>query len=358
MDFARSGEEKALAEALAQILGDVCSPARIRAWEAGQVSFDDAFAAAMGGGGFLEAGLAFGDAPHFGVLAQLEEVAGRFLAPQLLSWQPAYAAFLLGDHPLARRIASGDLVAPLVPGRASLRREGDRLTGEAEGVLFVDRAQYTLVPLPSRRERLGEAFRSSVAVIPLARGDPSPAAAGEGVWAQLIPTQSLVPQWRLTFEQAPIAELIPIEPGREQPALSRLRTTLAAWATGAGSQAIELAAAYARERVQFDHPIGSYQSVQNRLVDAAIQVEQARMLVYRAAALIDAGDPQAADVSQLAKHHAGKAFAQAARGALMTFGGYGFTVDFDIQLYFRRAKEAQLSFEPRPSWELVPGFRS
>jgi acyl-CoA dehydrogenase len=141
-------------------------------------------------------------------------------------------------------------------------------------------------------------------------------------------------------------------------ALNRLRTCLAAWAVGAGSQALDLAAAYARERVQFDHPIGSYQSVQNRLVDAAIQVEQARMLVYRAAALIDADEAGAGDVARLAKHHAGKAFALASRGALMTFGGYGFTVDFDIQLYFRRAKEMQLAFEPRPSWDLVPAFRS
>src|SRR5579883_175298 len=348
MDFARSDEEKALAEALAQILGDVCSPARIRAWEADQVSFDDGFVSAVAGGGFLEAGLSFGDAPQFGVLAQLEEVAGRFLAPQLLSWQSAYAAFLLGDHPLASKVASGQLVAPLVPGRSELRLDGDRLSGAADGVPFLDRAsalliplpsQLALVPLPQQWERFGEG------------------AVADGLKAELVQTQSLVPQWRLTFDQTP-AEVLAVAPDRSAQALNRLRTCLAAWATGAGSQAIELASAYARERVQFDHPIGSYQSVQNRLVDAAIQLEQARMLVYRAAALIDSGDPAAEDVSRLAKHHAGKAFAQAARGALMTFGGYGFTVDFDIQLYFRQAKEAQLSFEPRPSWELVPGFRS
>jgi len=43
---------------------------------------------------------------------------------------------------------------------------------------------------------------------------------------------------------------------------------------------------------------------------------------------------------------------------MLTFGGYAFTVDFDIQLYFRRAKEAQLAFEPRPPWQLAPGFRN
>jgi alkylation response protein AidB-like acyl-CoA dehydrogenase len=177
------------------------------------------------------------------------------------------------------------------------------------------------------------------------------------VTATLVTTQSLVPQWRVAFDGAE-AELVPISRARQAQALDRLRTCLAAWSTGAGSRAIELASAYAREREQFGHPIGSYQSVQNRLVDAAIQIEQARMLVYRAASLIDGGDGAASDLAVMARHHAGKAFTQASRAALLTFGGYGFTVDFDIQLYFRRAKEAQLGFEPRPAWQLAPAFRS
>src|SRR5712692_7219415 len=133
MDFALSAEEKALAEALSQNLARVCSTARIRAWEADQVSFDDAFLEALAGGGFLEAGLPFGDCPSFAALAQLEEVAGRFLAPPLLSWQSAYAAFLLGDHPLAKRIAAGEIVAPLVPGRTELKGGVGRLPAEERG---------------------------------------------------------------------------------------------------------------------------------------------------------------------------------------------------------------------------------
>ncbi len=329
MDFGRSDEERALAEALAQNLERVCSTARVRAWETDRVSFDDAFLQAMVDGGFLEAGLPFGDAPQFAFLAQLEEVAGRFLAPQVLSWLSGYAASLLGDHTLARRVAAGEVVAPVVPGRANLHLKGGRLSGSADGVLFVDKALKVLAPV-----------EGGLALV--ATGDAA---------AERVDTQSLVPQWRLRFDAAPVIEVVPGW-GYEL-ALNRLRTCLAAWAVGAASQALDLAAAYARERVQFEHPIGSYQSVQNRLVDAAIQVEQARMLVYRAAAVEDDSD-----VARLAKYQAGKAFALASRGALMTFGGYGFTVDFDIQLYFRRAKEAQLSFEQRPDWELVPAFRS
>ncbi|HLY67178.1 MAG TPA: acyl-CoA dehydrogenase family protein, partial [Chloroflexota bacterium] len=258
---------------------------------------------------------------------------------------------LLGDHPLARRIAAGEVLAPLVPGRGSLRLEGDRISGWADGVQFLDRARQILLvsegraalleiesPLPAQRERVR-------------------VKAAEAVEAELVPMQSGVPQWRLTLESSPAPEIIELQPGRETQALTRLRTSLAAWATGAGAQAIELAVAYAKEREQFGHPIGSYQSVQNRLVDAAIQVEQGRMLVHRAAALIDTGSGEAEPMAVLARHQARKAFVQATRAAMLTFGGYAFTVDFDIQLYFLRAKEAQLAFEPRSLWAAVPGFR-
>ncbi|HEX6511933.1 MAG TPA: acyl-CoA dehydrogenase family protein, partial [Chloroflexota bacterium] len=322
MNFAPAAEEKALVASLTEALTRVCSPVRVRAWEAEQVSFDDAFLAAIRQGGYLEAGLAFGDCPSFGVLVQLAEVAGRVLAPPLFSWQAAYAAFLLDAHPLARRIAAGEVLAPVVPGRSNLVLSDGRLNGSADGVPFVDKAQTLLLPLPLGEGR-GEG--SQIALVPTSETE-----------VQLVTTQSLVPQWKLTFTQTE-AELVPGQAGRYEQALDRLRASLAAWSTGAGGRAIDLASAYGCAREQFGHPVGSYQSVQNRLVDAAIQVEEARMLVYRAAALIDAGQPEAGSVALLARRQADKAFVQASRAALLTFGGYGFTVDFDIQLYFRRS---------------------
>jgi alkylation response protein AidB-like acyl-CoA dehydrogenase len=326
MDFGQSAEEKMLAEALSGVLSEVCSTARLRAWEAERVSFDDAFWSAMSKAGFLETGLPGSDCASFSVLALLEETAGRFLAPQVLSWHSAYAAFLTGERELA---------AAAPPGRAGLQLSDGRLSGTAEGVLFLDRAAEVALPGPG--------------------GDGLAFVRTSDVQAELVETQSLVPQWRISLSEVS-PRMVPA-PALAL-ALTRLRACLAAWATGAAAQAIEVASAYARERRQFDHPIGSYQSVQNRLVDAAVQVEQARMLVYRAAALIDGGDPEAADLAVLARLQAGKAFVQASRAALLTHGGYGFTVDFDVQLYFRRAKEAQLSFEPRIDWPLAPAFRN
>ncbi|MDE3074699.1 MAG: hypothetical protein KGJ86_04655 [Chloroflexota bacterium] len=372
MDFSLAAEEKALVDALTEILRRVCSTARIREWETGRQSFDDAFIDALVQGDFLEAGLEFGDCPSFGVLVQLEEAAGRFLAPPVFSWLSGYAAFLLGEHPLARRIAAGWVPAPLAPGRGAVRLDGQRLAGAAEAVPFLDRANSLLLTVPAEGGASGSGQAGSLPHGIGRTGLTAPRQPGQrdgacvvlvdkdapGIQAVLVPTQSLVPQWSVRFTATPAMEIVAVGPERLAGALNRLRTCLAAWATGAGSRAIDLAVAYAKEREQFGHAIGSYQSVQNRLVDAAIQLEQARMLASRASALIDAGAVEAADVAILARHQAGKAFVQATRAAMLTFGGYGFTVDFDIQLYFRRAKEAQLGFEPRPPWQLAPGFRS
>src|SRR5579862_3852384 len=186
MDFALAAEEKALLEALTQNLNKVCSPARIRAWEAEQVSFDDPFIQAIGQGGLLEAGLEFGDCPQFSVLVQLEEVAGRFLAPPLLSWQSAYAAFLLADHPLARKLAGGEVLAQLVPGRSKAGLAAGRVSGRAEGAIFVDRADSVLVVTVG-----------GLALVEL-----------EGLRTELMTMQSGIPQWNLTFDNAPASEVV------------------------------------------------------------------------------------------------------------------------------------------------------
>jgi len=335
MDFSQTREERALVEALGKILASVCSTQRLRAWEAGNVSMDDAFARAIAAGGFLEAGLPFGEAPSFSLLVQLEEEAGKFLAPPVLSWIAGYAAFLASDQPLARRLAAGEILSVAPPGRARLDIHDERLTGQASGLLFADRAQQLLVVLGSRLA-LVETRRVSL---------------------QPVAMQSGVPHWRGQLENAE-AEWISVPTERLALAHDRLRVCQAAWSAGAGRKAIGLAVAYACEREAFDHKIGSYQSVQNRLVDAAIQIEEARLLAYRAASVIEGGEPT--PLAPLARHLAGNAFAQATRAAMLTFGGYSFTVDFDIQLYFRRAKEAQLDFEPRVRWdrgELPPPFR-
>ena len=111
----------------------------------------------------------------------------------------------------------------------------------------------------------------------------------------------------------------------------------AAWAVGAARAALELAVAYAKDRKQFGRPIGSFQAVQHRLADAAIVLEQASAIV-RYAAWLQATGGHCPREAAMAKLVAGRAIRQVTHAATLTHGGYGFMEEFDIQLYFRRAK--------------------
>ena len=120
-------------------------------------------------------------------------------------------------------------------------------------------------------------------------------------------------------------------------AVDGAKIALAAYAVGAAQAALEMATAYSKMRVQFGRPIGSFQSLQHKLADAAMQVEQARTLVHYAAWLRQANG-SCREEAAMAKLLAGNAFRQVGYAATLTHGGYGFMEEQDIQLYFRRAK--------------------
>lgn len=113
-----------------------------------------------------------------------------------------------------------------------------------------------------------------------------------------------------------------------------------AWAVGAARAALEMAVAYAKVREQFNLPIGSFQAVQHRLADAAISVEQASAMVRYAAWLHETVGRCSRDAA-MARLVAGRAVRQVTHAAMLTHGGYGFMEEYDIQLYFRRAKQLE-----------------
>ncbi len=115
------------------------------------------------------------------------------------------------------------------------------------------------------------------------------------------------------------------------------KIALAAYATGAAQAALDMAVAYSKVRVQFDRPIGSFQALQHKLADAAMHVEQARILVHLAAWLRDTRGGGVEEAA-MAKLVAGRALRRAAYTSTLAHGGYGFMEEQDIQLFFRRAK--------------------
>ena len=117
----------------------------------------------------------------------------------------------------------------------------------------------------------------------------------------------------------------------------RMAVAVAAELVGVARWLVDTSVAYARERVQFGRPIGSFQAVQHKLVDMALAHERAAAAVSYAAMAIDAGDPDCHRAVHVAKAEAGLAARLAACSGIQVHGGIGFTWEHDLHLYLRRA---------------------
>jgi alkylation response protein AidB-like acyl-CoA dehydrogenase len=112
---------------------------------------------------------------------------------------------------------------------------------------------------------------------------------------------------------------------------------IAAQQCGLADRMLEMTADYVRERRQFGVPVGSFQAVKHHLANARIALEFARPLVYRAAASIAAGDPDTAVHVSMAKVKADAAALETGRAALQCHGAIGYTTEYDLHLYLKRA---------------------
>jgi len=119
------------------------------------------------------------------------------------------------------------------------------------------------------------------------------------------------------------------------------RVNVAAEAVGGAQAALDAAVKYAKERLQFGHPIAQFQAIQHLLADMATQLEAARLLVYQAAYLLDHNLPASKQVS-MAKMFATDASMRIATDSVQIFGGYGFIKEYKVERFFREAKRGQI----------------
>ena len=120
-------------------------------------------------------------------------------------------------------------------------------------------------------------------------------------------------------------------------ALDRLGVAYVVDGVGAAQRALELSVEYAKERVQFDKPIGSFQAVQHLCADMLRTVELGRAAGYYACWALDEASPEEAHrAATLARAFAADAFPQLGGTAIQVFGGIGFTWEHDIHLYYKR----------------------
>lgn len=115
------------------------------------------------------------------------------------------------------------------------------------------------------------------------------------------------------------------------------RTTFAALSLGIAQASLDASIKYAKERRQFNQPIGNFQMIQQMLADMACELEAARMLVYQAAHNIDEGGVNYFEASS-AKLFASEVATRAALNAIQIHGGYGYTKDFPVERFMRDAK--------------------
>ena len=118
---------------------------------------------------------------------------------------------------------------------------------------------------------------------------------------------------------------------------------LAAQAIGGARYALDITVQYAKDRELFDTPLGAFQAISHYRADAATAVNGGRILVYEAAWAL-ANDRSIDSLAPMAKLFACQTFRDTTAMAQQVFGGVGFTLEYDIQLYFRRAKALQISW--------------
>ena len=117
-----------------------------------------------------------------------------------------------------------------------------------------------------------------------------------------------------------------------------------AWMAGGARWILETTLDYAKERIQFGRPIGSFQAIQHKFADMAVEVEGAAALTYYAAWTVSENDPARTLAASMAKAWCSDIYKHAAFEGVQIHGGIGFTWDHDMHLYFKRAKSAEVAY--------------
>ncbi len=348
MDFTLSESQRELAALTRQILADRATPERLAEVEAAGDRFDAALWADLAAAGVLAAALpeALGGA-GLGLLEQCSVLAelGRAVAPA-----PYLASIVLGAGALARF------------GTPDQQKRWTEPAGGGELILTAALSQEDGAPAVTAERTAGGRWRltgTKTAVPAGPRADLTllPAAAGHGILVFLIERSdsgvTSAPQRLVDGDVAARLELDGVEvpdervlggPGQGTEVAdwlaSRGTVGLCALQLGILDRALELTAAYAKSRVQFDKPIGSFQAVAQRLADAFIDVEAVRLTMWQAAWRLAAGLPAAAEVAT-AKFWAADAGHRVAHAAVHVHGGVGIDTDYPVHRYFVAAKRAE-----------------
>jgi acyl-CoA dehydrogenase len=172
-------------------------------------------------------------------------------------------------------------------------------------------------------------------------------AKGPNVKKERIPTIGGDKQFKVSFDRLVVPRdnvLGEIDNGWDivEFILQRAAVLKCAEISGACQAVLDITSSYAKERIQFDRPIGSFQAVQHKLADMLIDVEAVQYLLYQAAWGISVGSPSPWQISA-AKVKANEVYQRICIEAIAVHGAIGYTMDHDIGLYYRRIKAMEFA---------------
>lgn len=297
--------------------------------------------------------------------AVVYEEFGRSLAPS-----PHFASAILSagvlvtagsddqKNELLPRIAKGEaIVVPawLEP-HNSFKASGVQMGTTADGDGFVLNGTKWHVPFAAAATRLVVIARTGDAPddIDLFLVDPN----ATGVTLEQQKTIASDTQYAVTFDNVSVTSGDRIgAPGSGWATWTEVMVDgmilSAALAIGGAQQALEMTVQYSKDREQFDKPLGAFQALAHNMADARTAVDGGTLLVHEAAWARSEGR-DTGRLAPMAKLFACQTYRDVTAMAQQIFGGVGFTLEYDIQLYFRRAKQLQISwYDSRHLEELV-----
>jgi len=162
--------------------------------------------------------------------------------------------------------------------------------------------------------------------------------AGEGVTIEAVKAADRTrPVSRVSFNSAKTHELFPAGDPMVGKIHDAALVLIAADSLGGAQKCTDMSVAYAKEREQFGQPIGQFQGLKHQLAHMALDVEPARAQVWYAAYAHDADLPEAERAAAMAKAHLCDVYVRTTRAAIAAHGGIGYTWDYGLNYWFRRA---------------------
>ena len=358
MDFSFSEDQKMIQASIKDFLDKECPSDKVRELEESQKGYDPEIWRKMAELGYLgihlpeEYGGTGGD--FFDLMILMEEMGRRLLPSPFFSTIALCSLPLLayGTEEQKRRFlpgmangsdiwtfalteSSGAFSASGIKFHATLEKRDYRLFGTKRFVPYAHVASYLLVV-----GRTGEKDEEGITVFIVDGKSP-------GVGVEVIPTTAHDKQCEMDFDHVRVPKMNVLhEVGKGGEIidfiLQRGAILKCAEMLGGAQAALEMTTDYAKKRVQFNRPIGSFQAIQHKLADMLIDVEGLRYLVYKAAWGISVGSPSDLLIS-MAKVRANEVYQRTCIESIKIHGAIGFTREQDIGLYHLRTKAAEFT---------------